>query len=370
MPTTTNKQVFDTVYSPFKTGFDWSNYIKNYDNKQYYVAVDLTPKVPTDRIPYWNFNRGWIENAKPDGYLPAGHSSFYFQMRPISLVSVNTQTWLKQLVLKSYPSTGFLHILDLFDHAKMVREVLEFRSTRVAAMVTIYTSQGYKNVVVPVTDVYFNARFYAFDSSIVEKAKPHIEALNNDFKNLVLGIEKLYNKAVVLQADKNFKNFTPAFQQKVLNAKNIAVSYLSQLQNSPDFVVKLCKECQKNARIGNPLVLPLVYTIGAVSLALIAKGIIDNFRKSREYIQVRKQEIDRELKALNNIEMAVRDPNLTQAQKDAIINANTGVIKDAQGNIDKADTDKQGEKGFFDRIENLMLMGGLFVILNNLTKKG
>lgn len=371
MATTTNKEIFTSLYSSFGTlyngapMFDWGNYIKNYSNTQYYVWADLTPKIPVDRIPYWNYTASWIKGAKPDGYLPATTGAYYFKMRPINIYCpVGIETFLKNLTGGRYLSFGSMLSMLTANIISLYNEQVALKTTRLAAAVVIYTPQGYRSVNVDMSPTYFDYKLSVFNSSDIEKVKTQIDTYNAAFKDYLLSLEKLYNKCQVLLADPMVQK-SPSSTKYVKAALAVASVDINGLQSDPDSLVKVCKECQKNARIGNPLVLPLIYVVGAIALAFIVKGIIGQYQERLKYVQTRKMEIDRVREDQNSKERIMKDPTLTEAQKQQLLQGLDTDIKDAQGNMDKQDTKGPG---FFDRIENLALLVGGFMIMNNVTK--
>ncbi|RYE02081.1 MAG: hypothetical protein EOP50_00880 [Sphingobacteriales bacterium] len=368
MPTTTQQQTFDELYNRFGSDFenrqlwDWANYAKTYNSRNYYVWADLTPLWSTDRIPYYTSTAAAFAGGTPAGYLPAGVNSFYFAMRPIG--SNDQEGYMKVITYTALSVTGALRYLaDLvlpgssYGLAQADRD--RFARVKLVADVHFWdaTINAYRSVKVPVTKQYFSFKLYAYEASQFEDKRTAILSLNNAVRQAAKELSLQYNRAVTIESLPRFAQLKPEYKEQVRAWKADAVAKINAMQQDPLIVAKSCTDCAKNASVGAiPVV--LVVVLAAVALAggvYVVSKLIDAANR----YNAQKLAAERINAGQKNLLAMLNSSNISQADKDRYFAL---IQQDQQNAGDTIDDANQEPPGLFDRLQTLLLIGGGIVL--------
>lgn len=365
MPATTQKETFDQLYGVFGKDaqgqqlLDWADYYMNYSRlgQPYYMWADLVPYVDTDRIPYWTKNN-FASNTKPDGYLPAGVSSFYFRMRPFLPFGSEWTRFLDE-VARNRSTNGDLKETSWANDPE--------GRLRVGVVVSFFDGKlgKYRRVFVAANPNYFKVRYYSMSAPEFEGKREALLAYNKTVRELGSTLSHFYNNATYITKHEKFSQLRPELQKEILFLKSTSANQLNELTGNPLTYGKLCAECQKNAQIGVLPVWAVVAIVGAALAAAVytvSKIISETTRRETQRIQAK-----RALEATQQYIAALQNPNLSQADRDRIFQLTKATTDNANAATTAATKDSPG---FFDRVENLIFLAGGFLILNNVTKKG
>jgi hypothetical protein len=378
MGATTQKLTFDQIYQKFgadylgKQMMDWSNYVKAYGSGNYYVWCDLVALWPTNKIPYWDYAtgpNGYLSGGKAAGYLPADLGAFYLKMRP---VSVGDKNLFMKVVTSKLLSVN--NVLKYFNPISLALSYFESQSekTRFDAMkkcadVHFFDEKlgKYRTVKVPIDPKYFSLKFYAYDGKQFEEKKDAILLLNKEVGEYAKQLSLQYNRAELLINHKNFSKLDAVIQARAKAYKQDAENRIEALSNDPTMLAKKCKECANNAVPESisavPLVLVIVIAAVAIGAGVFTVAYITNRWKEVQTQKVQSKRIYDDLMTWYKI---ASDPNISAEDKKAALEMINTDVESAQKTV----SNEESKPGFFDRIENLALMVGGFILLNNLTK--
>ena len=360
---------FQRLYSRFRRTYE--NYLFNDDNGNYFMQfANVRLKVSSSKIPYYTSQNAAFQRGTPHGYLPNGLDAYYLRELPFYFVGYFKNYWMPYVVNRIKMTIGIKAFTVPVASIRDANAVngLQFRFKP-------FINGQYREVFVN-----YDAKLMEADLSISEatafgKAMLGSLIVQDQLDATCKSLEIANNRLVQLLQNPKL----PEAQKPVVQKSLAAVqANILAIKNDPLYVVKVCADCGGNARVG---LLPVV----VIAIAAIVVGGAVGFggmyllqkdaalaRESAERLKARQINADRIANAAAQLQAALSNPALTADQKKSIEKMLTNEAESAANDSGKL-TAQQGDtgsgKGLFDRVENLLLIGGAIYIFGNLTKK-
>lgn len=271
--TTTISNLFSFLYNALRRMY--GQYAANYVGRQYFLFANVQLKRP-DRIPYYFSTESARLRSNPDGYLPTDISPYYFRERPIYFYN--------QAAFMDSRVAGKANSYDIKSNPPYI-------------ILNLFLNGSYRDVYVNYDSSKMNLTLQAMDNLIFSTEEGRIRALQKVLTDVILQLTIAYNQVKMLEQAKaagKYSNDNFLYRDK-FGAKVLVEKWISGLQNDARFVVKVCRECNNNAQLGD-VVVPLIPTYitmaGAVSLTWLSSGFAQ-YDQVKDYLDELLIEIER-----------------------------------------------------------------------------
>lgn len=359
---------FQRLYSRFRRTYE--NYLFNDDNGNYFMQfANVRLKVSSSKIPYYTSQNAAFQRGTPHGYLPNGLDAYYLRELPFYFVGYFKNYWMPYVVNRIKMTIGVkaftVPVASIRDANAVKGLQLRFKP---------FINGQYREVFVNYDAKLMEADLRVSEAATFAKGVLGTLVVQDQLDATIKSLEIANNRLVLLLQNQKL----PAAQKPVIEKSLAAVqANILALKNDPMFVVKVCTDCGGNARVG---VVPVVVWVAALAIGGIISWVaIENLqqdaalaRESAERLKARQINADRIANAASQLQAALSNPALTADQKKSIEKMLTNEAESAANDSGKL-TAQQGDtgsgKGLFDRVENLLLIGGAIYIFGNLTKK-
>lgn len=367
--------LFKTLYSRFRR--QYTDYLKKNGTKYYVAYANVTLKVPSNRIPYYQYHLPAFQRSTPTGNLPANLDPYYLKEVPVWVYS-GLPTFLNMvesnMVAKSQAWNAQSGVDVRIGQRQLAVSALDVQRKSLQLQFTPFINKAYRRVLVNYDPALMDVEIHVVRADTYFNRVLGGLFVQEQLDKTLKSVEIAYNRGVQLMTNPNL----PAAQKEIVKSVLGSLqSVIVNLKNNPEFTVKVCADCNGNSRIGLPIVpILLIALAGGISWGAIYTYSTNRqkARESAERLATIQSNADRISAATAQMLQVLTNSTLTDAQKRVAVDVIKGEITNAQGatgDIIKqaGDTNKATNVGFMDRIENLILLAGGIYIVGNMTKK-